>query len=231
MQELLSGKTRFPGLEGEWEEVSVGKVFEFLRSIPVSRKDLQKNRLEDSVLNLHYGDLHVKYNSNTTLDVSNSHDIPVIVNGYSYPSNIDYAKDGDVIIVDASEDYEGVGECVELKNIGDKKLTAGLHTFLLRNKKEVTVNGFRSLIFEQPEVKKQLKRVVTGSNVYGLSKTNLAKIPIFLTSKDEQRKIVAVLQAVETEINDLKSMEEVLRLQKKGLMQQLLTGKTRVNAD
>jgi len=228
MQQLLTGKTRFPEFEGEWEEVPVGKVFEFLRSISVSRSDLQENGSRDAVLNLHYGDLHVKYNSKTTLDVGNSHDIPAIVNGYGYPSNIDYAKDGDVIIVDASEDCEGVGECVELKNIGDKKLTAGLHTFLLRDKKDVTVNGFRSLIFEQPEVKKQLKRVVTGSNVYGLSKTNLAIIPISIPSKDEQKKIVEVLQAVETEINDLKSMEEVLKLQKKGLMQQLLTGKTRV---
>jgi type I restriction enzyme, S subunit len=129
MQQLLTGEKRFPGFEGEWKKLKTGKLFDFLRSISVSRKDLDENNSEESVLNLHYGDLHVKYNSITMLDVGDSNDIPFIVNGYNYPSNIDYAKDGDVIIVDASEDYEGVGECVELKNVGEKKLTAGLHTF------------------------------------------------------------------------------------------------------
>ncbi len=229
MQQLLTGEKRFQGFEGEWNKVKAGKLFNFLRSISVSRKDLDENSSEETVLNLHYGDLHVKYNSMTMLDVGNSNDIPSIVNGYNYPSNIDYAKDGDVIIVDASEDYEGVGECVELKNVGEKKLTAGLHTFLLRDKMDLTVEGFRSLIFEQPAVKKQLKRLVTGSNVFGLSKSNLAKVEVDLPSKEEQRKIVETLQGIESEIGSLKIMRDTFEVQKKGLIQQLLTGKKRVN--
>jgi type I restriction enzyme, S subunit len=228
MQQLLTGKKRFPGFDGEWKKLKTGKLFDFLRSISVSRKDLDENNSEESVLNLHYGDLHVKYNSMTMLDVGNSNDIPSIVNGYNYPSNIDYAKDGDVIIVDASEDYEGVGECVELNNVGVKKLTAGLHTFLLRDKLYLTVEGFRSLIFEQPKVKKQLKRLVTGSNVFGLSKSNLAKVEVDLPSEEEQRKIVETLQGIESEIGLLIVMRDNFEFQKKGLMQQLLRGKTRV---
>jgi type I restriction enzyme, S subunit len=235
MQQLLtpskSGqapKKRFPGFEGKWKKIKAGKLFDFLRSISVSRKDLEESSSEESVLNLHYGDLHVKYNSRTMLDVGMSNDIPSIVNGYTYPTNIDYAKDGDVIIVDASEDYEGVGECVELKNVGEKKLTAGLHTFLLRDKMDLTVEGFRSLIFEQPSVKKQLKRIVTGSNVFGLSKTNLAKVEVDLPLKEEQEKIVNTLQGIESEIGSLIVMRDYFEFQKKGLMQQLLTGKKRV---
>lgn len=235
MQQLLTvakgksaPKTRFLGFEKKWKRMRLNKVFDFLRSISVSRKDLEVINHQNGTLNVHYGDIHTKFNSVSCLDVGRSKNIPSIVDDYSYPSSIDYAKDGDVIMVDASEDYEGVGECIELENVGEKKLTAGQHTFLLRDKKDLTVTGFRSLIFEQREVKKQLKRVVTGSKVFGLSKTNLSKIKVFIPSKDEQRRIVQVLQNIESEIERLKSLERYLGIQKNGLMQQLLTGRTRV---
>jgi type I restriction enzyme, S subunit len=100
----------------------------------------------------------------------------------------------------------------------------------LRDKLDLTVEGFRSLIFEQPKVMKQLKRLVTGSNVFGLSKSNLAKVVIDLPSKEEQRKIVETLQGIESEIGSLIVMRGQFEFQKKGLMQQLLTGKTRVKS-
>ncbi|MCC5934805.1 MAG: restriction endonuclease subunit S [Balneolales bacterium] len=229
MQQLLTGKTRFPGFEGEWEEVKIGDIFQFMRSIAASRDELTDQDNDNQILNLHYGDLHVKYSSQTMLDVSNDATIPALASDFQTATKIDEAQDGDIVIVDASEDYEGVGECLELTNIGDKIITAGLHTFLLRDKHNAMVDGFRGLVFQQPSVKKQLKRIVTGSNVYGLSKTNLAKVTVMLPPKSDQRKIVATLQSAEKEIRELREMEEIYKVQKKGLMQQLLTGKTRVN--
>jgi type I restriction enzyme S subunit len=49
-----------------------------------------------------------------------------------------------------------------------------------------------------------------------------------IPNKEEQTAIAQVLQAADKEISMLKSKAEKLREQKKGLMQQLLTGKVRL---
>ena len=55
-----------------------------------------------------------------------------------------------------------------------------------------------------------------------------ARIPVTLPSVKEQKKIAAVIDNVDLEIAQLKRSSEALKKQKRGLMQQLLTGKVRV---
>lgn len=224
MQQLLHPKDN-------WETYQIKELFTFHRSISASRKDLVSESSSNDILNIHYGDVHTLFNDAIQLDVSESENLNAFVDGYKLPNTVDYARNGDVIIVDASEDYEGVAECFELTNIDEKTVTAGLHTFLLRPKAQKTVSGFRSLIFKAPVSRKEIKRLVTGSNVFGLSKTNLSKLEVSIPPKDEQKKIVNVLSFAEREINDLVKLKEQQEYQKKGLMQQLLTGKTRVTVN
>lgn len=61
-----------------------------------------------------------------------------------------------------------------------------------------------------------------------LSQTVFLKTPISLPPLDEQRQIVAFVQAADREINLLKWQLAALKEQKKGLMQKLLTGQIRV---
>ena len=55
-------------------------------------------------------------------------------------------KNGDLVLADASEDYDGVGKGVEIKNLGDSKAISGLHTFLLRDKDSNFVLGYKGFI-------------------------------------------------------------------------------------
>ena len=57
------------------------------------------------------------------------------------------------------------------------------------------------------------------------------KFPFLIPPIDEQREIVSVLAAMDQEIDLLKNRSTLLSQQKKGLMQQLLTGKVRVNME
>ncbi|MBZ7987751.1 hypothetical protein [Campylobacter canadensis] len=41
-------------------------------------------------------------------------------------------QDGDLVILEALEDYEGIAKSAEVINIGQKRAVAGLHTFLFR---------------------------------------------------------------------------------------------------
>lgn len=59
--------------------------------------------------------------------------------------------------------------------------------------------------------------------------SDLAEMPLKLPPLDEQKAIAAVLNTQDWEIELLRKKLDALRRQKKGLMQQLLTGKVRVN--
>lgn len=104
------------------------------------------------------------------------------------PTSASFLKDGDLVMADASEDYAGVGETVELINIGSKKVLAGLHTFALRDKSDATVKGFRTYIFKHPKVATSVKVIATGSKVYGISKTNLANVKVILPPLPNNKK-------------------------------------------
>jgi type I restriction enzyme S subunit len=55
-----------------------------------------------------------------------------------------------------------------------------------------------------------------------------AKIPIKLPTRDEQERIASAFAPIDRELLLLRSQLAALKTQKRGLMQQLLTGKVRV---
>lgn len=74
----------------------------------------------------------------------------------------------------------------------------------------------------------QFKALQTGSALKQLPKGNLAKVKIKLPWLPEQTKIANFLTTLDDGITNLTEQLKQLQLQKKGLMQQLLTGKVRV---
>ncbi|MGI3476534.1 restriction endonuclease subunit S [Providencia stuartii] len=131
-------------------------------------------------------------------------------------------------MADASEDYEGIGKSVEVFNVADKQLIAGLHTFLLRDKYKVLADGFRGYLHTIPSVKNTFDRLATGMKVYGISKNNLSTVCIPVPSPEEQTAIATILSDMDEEIQALKQRLSKTRQIKRGMMQELLTGKTRL---
>lgn len=82
----------------------------------------------------------------------------------------------------------------------------------------------------QPRMKYMLELISPGGAGRNrvMSKSEFIKLEFFLPEFDEQSAIAAVLEASQKEINCLKLKIENLRESKKGLMQQLLTGKIRM---
>ena len=77
--------------------------------------------------------------------------------------------------MDVSEDYEGSGTSILLKNVKDKKIVSGLHTFALRSKDENISLDFKAYLTSIKFVKNQIVGYVTGVSVYGLSKNSSIK--------------------------------------------------------
>jgi type I restriction enzyme S subunit len=213
MQELLKPK------EG-WVVSTYGEIFDFLTTATYSRADLSDT---GEIGYVHYGDIHTKWSS--FLDFE-KYKLPAIVKNQL--KNYPLLREGDIIMADASEDYSGVGESIEVKNLGDNKSISGLHTFLLRDKKGVFVNGFKGYIHKSKIVKSQIEKLASGLKVYGISKYNLKAVQVPIPPIEEQTRIATILSDMDTEITTLETKRSKAQSIKQGMMQQLLTGKIRL---
>ncbi|WP_259015524.1 restriction endonuclease subunit S [Emticicia fluvialis] len=213
MQKLLHPK------EG-WEVKTYGEVFTFLPTATYSRAELTES---GNVKYIHYGDIHTKWDS--FLNVQNF-TLPTIKN--ELLKNYPFIKEGDLIMADASEDYNGIGKSIEVRNVGAMKIISGLHTFLLRDNTSVFTNGFRGYIHSCKNVKEQFDRLATGLKVYGVSKNNLKTVQIPVPPLEEQIRIATILSDMDNEITALEAKLEKYRKVKLGMMQNLLTGKIRL---
>ncbi len=77
-------------------------------------------------------------------------------------------------------------------------------------------------------VRKEFERLGSGSTFKEVSKKSIRAMKIPLPSLPEQKKIVQILGSVDEQIEKEIKHKESLEILKKGLMQVLLTGKTRV---
>ncbi|HBR79366.1 MAG TPA: hypothetical protein DEA46_02985 [Candidatus Moranbacteria bacterium] len=210
-----------------WQEIRVDDVFNFLRTYAISRENLINNTNNNvGIGNIHYGDIYSTYNS-SNIDLRNV-SVPLVKDNEFSPNEEDFLNDGDLIMADVSEDYEGIGVTVSIHGIEDKKVVGGLHTFVLRDVNKKTNERYRQYIFRNPEIRNKLKKIANGVSVYGISKNNLAKLLINLPPLPEQGRIVAVLEVWDEMVGKMARKIEIKKNIKKGLMQELLSGKKRL---
>ena len=138
-----------------------------------------------------------------------------------------YLQEGDLIIADASEDYDDIGKAIEVKDINNEKVLAGLHTILARDEKNITVNGFKAYLFSTNNLKTKIKIIANGISVLGISKNNLSKLIVEIPSKNEQQNIVSFISDIDKKIELLEKKHQLYIEFKKYLMQKIFTQKLR----
>lgn len=220
MQQLLTGKKRLPGFSGEWKRAKLGDATIFLSTNSFSREQL--NSIKGNVLNIHYGDVLVRYSS--VLDASKE-DIPYINEQIEY-SPKDYVNNGDVIMADTAED-EMVGRCREVINIDNIKVVSGLHTILIHPIIKFAPK-YLGYYLNSERYHKQIISIMQGIKVYSITKDALKNTIIDIPNIEEQAAIANILSLCDNEILLAKQKLNEFHQQKKGLMQVLLTGKKRV---
>lgn len=174
----------------DWDLVSFGDAFQFLPTANNSRADLKD---VGDLGYIHYGDIHTKWRTTLRCDrVSLPHIDKAIVG-----RTVAKVRDGDLVIADASEDYDALGVAVEVRGVGSKDIVSGLHTLLLRDKGGYFADGFRGYLQYMPSVRRQLIEVATGVSVFGISRTNLSRVLIPRPPIVEQQKIAEILSTVD----------------------------------
>ena len=225
--EKLIPKLRFASYSTEWTSYKLGDILTFYSTNSFSREKL--NYDGGNVKNIHYGDIHTKYPA--ILSLRSNNEVPYINNDVDLSKfkKDQYLQNGDLIIADASEDYEDIGKAIEVKDIDDEKVLAGLHTILARDENNIVVNGFKAYLFSTNSLKTKIKIIANGISVLGISKNNLSKLTVNIPSEDEQQKIVSFISSIDKKIELLEQKHHFYLDFKKYLMQQIFAQKLRFN--
>lgn len=222
MEKIFSQEIRFKDDNGQeflmWEKAKFNQIYSFKVTNSFSRDNL--NYEEGDVKNIHYGDIHTKFN--TLFDI-NKEEVPFINPDISIKriSSDNYCKTSDIVFADASEDLADVGKSIELVNLNDEKVLAGLHTILARPDITKIASGFGGYLMKSIDVRKQIMKIAQGSKITSISSTRLCDIELNIPCLPEQSRIANFLSAIDKKISQTQTQIEKAEVWKKGLMQQM----------
>lgn len=212
MQQLLTGKKRLKGFGGEWKEKKLSDLFD-----RVTRKNTEGNT---TVVTISAQRGFVRqtdfFNKNIASEITDNY---FLVEKGEFCYNKSY-----------SNGYPW-GATKRLNDFDKAVVTTLYICFGVKDKKKTNPEYFEQF-FGANHLDKGLTKIAhEGGRAHGLlnvTPSDFFSLKITIPSYEEQTAIAQVLQAADKEISLLKAKAEKLREQKKGLMQQLLTGKVRL---
>ncbi len=134
---------------------------------------------------------------------------------------------GDVLFNRTSETREDVG-CSSVYIDTEESVFGG---FVIRAR-DISSNMFyafyKGYCFQTNYIRRQIISLGNGAIRYNLGQEDLSRVKVLIPPIIEQQRIVSVLQLWDTAIEKQSELIEKLKLRKRALMQQLLTGKKRL---
>jgi type I restriction enzyme S subunit len=216
MQQLLTAKTRFSEFSDDWEIVK-------LNNIGITYNGLTKKTAIDFQNGSYKYIAYMNIFSNSKINTLISDFVQIQLN-----ENQNKVQYGDIFFTTSSETPEEVGmSSVLLEDIENTYLNSFCFAYRLNNF-DTLLPEFAQFYFRSFFVRYEILRLAQGSTRFNISKKEVLKIKILLPSVREQQKIAQVLTLADDEITKLQTELVLLKIQKKGLMQQLLTVKIRI---
>ena len=204
MQRVLSGEVRFNGFKDEWEEVYIKDVGTIITGNTPSTKDKSfwgGKHVWVTPTDINKKDIDNSERKLTDIGLSKARKLP---------------KNTLLVTCIASIGKNSIlrceGSCNQQINaiIPNKNFSAEFLYYIFENNKEY------------------LNAKAPASATKIISKTEFEKLSFILPKIEEQNKIAELLTLIDKDIEILKRLLHLRKLQKKGLMQKLLTGEVRI---
>ncbi len=200
-------------IPNDWEVKRLEEIGSFSKGYGVPKNKI----ISEGYPCLTYGDIYTKYEY-------------LIKNIHSYidkktASESKPINRGDILFAGSGETPEDIGKCATY--LGNETIYAGGDIIVLTPTKDY--NSFvLSYILNSDIGGKQRYKYAQGHSVVHIYPDTLKKIQIPIPPLPEQQKIAEILSTWDKAIELQTTLIEKLALRKRGLMQQLLTGKKRL---
>ena len=213
MQRLLSAKLRLPGFSEPWQKVKLGEIGKFDKGYGVPKESI-RNTGNKAIT---YGEIYTKHDFVIKKFTSYIDDETAVTSKK--------ITQGAILFTGSGETLEDIGKCVAF--IDNDIAYAGGDIIIFNPSIEIN-SLVLSYCLNSAPVNAQKATYGQGHSVVHIYQKDLAKLQVTIPSFSEQTAIAEVLTAADREIELAKEKLERLRRQKRGLMQQLLTGKKRI---
>lgn len=210
-------RRRLPGFSGEWVEKRLGDYGAVIRGVSYKPYQsyyesgrrrtmlLRSNNIKENVLN--YDDL-------------------VYVDDECIGEE-QLMRCGDILICAANGSRNLVGKSAILRKI-DNAISFGAFMAIFRTNSN-SVDSFVGYLLQSESYRKQLDDILTGSAINNLNARDILSFLFFMPpTLAEQKAIAEVLSDMDAEIEALEAKRAKYESIKQGMMQELLTGKTRL---
>ena len=211
MQQLLTGQTRLPGFHDEWEVKRLDMVADVLKGSGLSKSQTTSSGVRPCIL---YGELFTAYGRiiadvvgrTNSIDGCNSQQGDVLMPGSTTTTGSDLAIASALLV-------DGValgGDIIIIRRKDDSYDSVFLANYLTHAKKQ------------------EIAEFTQGITIHHLYGKNMRGLSLDLPHPSEQTAIAAVLSDMDAELAALEARRDKTRNLKQAMMQELLTGKTRL---
>ena len=218
MQQLLTGQTRLPGFSGEWEVKRLGEI------------------------SLMHG--RIGWQGLTQTEFTSNAEDPFLITGTDFKDgdinwgtayHVSYERyevapqiqlhSGDVLMTKDGT----IGKMLYVKAIPYPGLaTLNSHLLVLRPINNSYIPRFLFYQMLSRRFLNHIEQNKSGSTFFGLGQEATSRFMVLLPCLNEQQAIAAVLSDMDAEIAALEARCDKTRALKQGMMQELLTGRTRL---
>src|SRR5699024_6715817 len=215
MQQLLTGKKRLPGFDGKWEEKKLGELV--IRNELGGNYSNSKNRTSFPLIKM----------GNLNRGIINLDDLHYASNP-SEVSERDRLDYGDLLF-NTRNTPKLVGKVAVWRNELPKAYYNSNLMKLEFDENYIASNFFMNYTMNTESFIEKLKSIATGTtSVAAIYTRDLFTLNISVPPKEEQKASSQILNDMDKEIQALQSKRDKYQQIKQGMMQELLTGKTRL---
>ena len=212
MQQLLTGQTRLPGFQGEWGVKRLGDCLLKRPDYGINAAAVQYSDRLPSYIRITDINEHGRFCPVPRVSVS-------AANADQY-----YLHDGDVVFARTGA---SVGKSY-LYELRDGELVFAGFLIRIRPDPKVLVSAFLAAFTTTKPYWNWVRLMSMRSGQPGINGNEYAQLPLSLPRLPEQAAIAAVLSDMDAELTALEARRDKTRALKQAMMQELLTGRTRL---
>ncbi len=207
MQQLLTGQTRLPGFCREWEETTLGQIGECIIGLTYK----PENVVGHGLLVLRSSNVQngcLAYDNNVHVNLKVAEHL--------------YSRLGDILVCVRNGSRALIGKCAVIDSTA-VGVTFGAFMSVYRTQ------HWRFVLhaFQGDDIQHQIRDNI-GATINQITNKDMKAFRLRLPPEDEQTAIAQILTDMDAELTGLEQRRDKTRALKQAMMQELLTGRTRL---